>query len=84
MRASFYVVRKVFRRYPFVNTGDYIIKLPCNTFAVIKGYDTESGKFHKIERAVNGREFDRSYISNYEIDDEDLLDAIREFQTRLH
>jgi hypothetical protein len=79
LRASFYIVATVYGRYPLVNPGDYVIKIDGNRFLRLREYDPVTGKF-EIRGEVDPRQFNRNYLKNEVIDDQDLLEAIDEFE----
>lgn len=65
IRASFYLVRKTYRRYPFVQQGDYVVKLPNNKCFKLKEFTQAQGTFQVEDKIpLDMTQFSHAYIEN--------------------
>lgn len=74
VRVSFYLVKKVHRRYPFVNKGDYVVKLPDNRCFKIKDFDSPKSDFEvedKIPLIMTN--FGHTYITHESVNNPQLV-----------
>lgn len=64
IRASFYLVRQSYR-YPFVQKGDYVVKLPNNKCFKLQHFTQAQGTFDVDDRFnLDMTKFSHIYIEN--------------------
>lgn len=67
IKISFYIVRRLFKRYLEVNQGDFVIKTPENKFYLLDNYNEVTKVLTVKGHALDGTRISTGYVRNNEV-----------------